>query len=307
MVNSANDMCSNPMLAQSSASPFNQAEAFPRCHAAVLPTAVLGANHSPRRLDHALCRLTGNSPTRHHGSCHRSLCCNHCHDSFAAQLCERSRAKCQVKRRFRKVLAVCSSRGKDVANRHRHGERSLFQVHRSFLLTRSEADNLEILRESVSPLADNNYRLNEEQQSWTIDVHLLGRLLLFETAGQRAHETDRSLRSITLKPKTSNVHDKTTLSAGYDLIGSTGISGHQSVPKDRPISAPLLSSTRSNHANTADIEFFDSLAPDMTDFEGALNYSGLPGSNGAEKGSNMLLPANEYGRSIDDWLGMDLA
>lgn len=157
----------------------------------------------------------------------------------------------------------------------------------------------------MAPSVPVDSRSDGEQPFWSIDVRLLGRLLVFETAGQRAHETDCSLRSTTLIPKSSNVHDQTTLSAGFNLVGSTGISGHRSVPKDAPMSAPLPSD-RSRHSNAATNDFFANMAPEMSDLEGLLDDPILGNSSGVAKRANMFLPANEYGRSIGDWFGVDL-
>jgi len=169
----------------------------------------------------------------------------------------------------------------------------------------AQADNLESLRDSIVPVAHSSDATDIEQSSWAIDVNLLERLLLFETAGQRDHETDPSLQSDTLTPKTTKKHGKSHTSTTYDLIGSVGISGHQSVPKDTPISAPPVGE-RSGHCNGPDIDFFASMTPGMSGFEGYLDYQGITGPNGLEGCSSMFLPANEYGRSIDDWLGIDL-
>lgn len=130
-------------------------------------------------------------------------------------------------------------------------------------------------------------------------------MLLFETAGQRAHEADGSLRSSTLAPKVSNIHDKTPLSTGYDLIGSAGISGHRLVPKDRLMSAPELNSARSSHGNDADFDFSGSIAPVVSNFGGAPDWLGLAGGNGVDRG-NLFFPANECGRPLNDWLSNDL-
>lgn len=172
-------------------------------------------------------------------------------------------------------------------------------------LTQVQAENLESLRHSVVPLAQPEDQLVGAQQSWTLNVSLLGRLLLFETAGQRPGETDVSLKSNTLTPKPKNIHLKTDSSVEFNLIGSMGISGHQSVPKDTPISAPLTND-QSNHSDTADLDFFASMAPDFSNMRGAYEYQGLTSDNGAEIDSSMFLPAIEYGRSIGDWLGNDL-
>lgn len=171
-------------------------------------------------------------------------------------------------------------------------------------LTQVQAENLESLRDSVVPLTQPDDQLVGAQQSWTLNVSLLGRLLLFETAGQHPRETDVSLKSNTLTPKPRNIHLKTDSSVEFNLIGSMGISGHQSVPKDTPISAPLTSG-RSNHSDTADLDFFASMAPDLSNVRGAFEYQGLTSDNGVEINSNMFLPAVEYGRSIGDWLGND--
>lgn len=193
-----------------------------------------------------------------------------------------------------------------MAQRCSHGEQYCHQMLIPIPLTARQADNLETLRGSVTPLARTDDSHDSEQQSWTIDVRLLERMLLFETAGQRAHEADGSLSSSTLTPKVSHIHDKTQLSTGYDLIGSTGISGHKSVPKDRPMSAPELNSARSSRSNDADFDFFASIAPVVGNFAGAPDWSGLTGGDGVDRGGNMFFPANVCGRPMDGWLGMNL-
>lgn len=138
-----------------------------------------------------------------------------------------------------------------------------------------------------------------------MDVQLLGRLLLLETAGQRSQDTDSSLRSTTLLPKVNNMYIQTTSSTGFNLIGSTGISGHRSVRKDAPISAPQ-SSDSSRHSGTTDVDFFASIIPDLSGQGGLLGNPVMESGSGADRGANMFLPANEYSRSIGDWFGVDL-
>lgn len=169
----------------------------------------------------------------------------------------------------------------------------------------AQAKNLEDLRDSVVPHHQSGDAADTGTASWTVDVRLLERLLLFESAGQRNDETDGSLHSRDLKPRLQNTHNKSNASASFDLIGSVGISGHQSVPKDTPISAPLMVD-RVNQTHEADLDFFANMTPEISGFEGYLDYQGVSSNNGVEGNSNMFLPANEYGRSIDDWLGVNL-
>lgn len=146
---------------------------------------------------------------------------------------------------------------------------------------------------------------DDEGPLWSIDVQLLGRLLLLETAGQRAQDTDSSLRSTTLLPKVNNIYTQITPSTGFNLIGSTGISGHRSVRKDAPISAPQASD-RLRHGGATDFNFFASMIPDISGREGLLGNSAMESGSGADRGANMFLPANEYSRSIGDWFGVDI-
>lgn len=138
-----------------------------------------------------------------------------------------------------------------------------------------------------------------------MDVQLLGRLLLLETAGQRLQETDTSLRSTTLLPKVNNIYTQINSSTGFNLIGSTGISGHRSVRKDAPLSAPQ-SNDGSRYSGTADVDFFASIIPDISGQEGMLGNQVVECASGADIGANMFLPANEYSKSIGDWFGVDL-
>lgn len=173
-------------------------------------------------------------------------------------------------------------------------------------LITAQADNLEAAWTSVTP-SDRAYDCSDDERPfWSMDVQLLARLLLLETAGQRVGYTDSSLRSTTLLPKTNNIHTQITSSGGFDLIGSTGISGHRSVRKDAPLSAPQ-SSDRSRHSVVTDVDFFASIIPDISGQAGLLGNPVIDSGSGATRGgANMFIPENEYSRSIGDWFGVDL-
>ena len=74
--------------------------------------------------------------------------------------------------------------------------------------------------------------------AWSTDTRLLSRLLVYETAGQRKTSPDTSLRGRTLVLKANLTAGDDAAVSDYDLVGTSGISGHRTVLNDNPINAP---------------------------------------------------------------------
>ncbi|USW59536.1 hypothetical protein Slin15195_G128550 [Septoria linicola] len=168
------------------------------------------------------------------------------------------------------------------------------------------ADNLEAVNRSVTSCAQSNDAGEGGQRSWSVDSCLLARLLLYETAGQRNHEPDCSFRSATLIPKAGNLHDEKTLSAASNLMGSKGIHGHPSVPKDSVLTAPSCTDgTRWN--DIADHNLFANVAPAANGLEELYKGRSLADFDSTGDGVNIHLPATGSNESLDNWFNSNLA
>ncbi|RFN54041.1 zn(ii)2cys6 transcription factor [Fusarium flagelliforme] len=97
-------------------------------------------------------------------------------------------------------------------------------------------DNLQKLQQSIQvvsvPSQDPELSGTAEQK-FTIDTRLLWDLLCYEKAGRPDAHADQSMFSGLLSTDQDNGSG-----TDYDLVGSAGIIGHKTVPKDTPIYAP---------------------------------------------------------------------
>ncbi|KAM0546946.1 hypothetical protein ACHAPJ_010606 [Fusarium lateritium] len=116
------------------------------------------------------------------------------------------------------------------------------------------------------------------QQKFTIDTRLLWDLLCYEQAGRSDAHIDQSMFSGLSSTNQDTGSNGTESGAGYDLVGSAGIIGHKTVPKDTPIYAPGEETLQQN----------------------------IRDGFGSVVGQQNIFPeAQDFGRAIDEWLSLD--
>ncbi|PLB38272.1 Zn(II)2Cys6 transcription factor [Aspergillus candidus] len=142
------------------------------------------------------------------------------------------------------------------------------------------------LRESISR--------NPENRTWSIDAPLLWELLVYDHASQSPSSTGTLFGRTLLNPSTRPAASRMmTPDAEFPLVGSAGISGHQTVARDLDAYPPDLVTT-----------------PPATGFAAALGdpstlsgeFHGLVGDplDGIVN-ENLFLAPESYGRAIEDW------
>lgn len=168
---------------------------------------------------------------------------------------------------------------------------------RSVPLISAMAENLEELRSSVV-LGPQGLT---KDSKWSIDSRLLNSILVFETAGRRSSAPDQSLHGETLYLETMpNFADDGNITMEYDLIGSSGISGHRTNVKEVPLNAP---SDMSDRPAAEDQPGKDRLLLPNVGESPATFSSGAV--SGIRDDLFQILQGNEYGTAIDDWFNMD--
>ncbi|KAF4995952.1 hypothetical protein FGRMN_4807 [Fusarium graminum] len=142
-------------------------------------------------------------------------------------------------------------------------------------------DNLQKLQQSIQmvpvPLEDSAMP-GAAQQKFTIDTRLLWDILCYEQAGRPNAYGDQSMFSGLLCTTQDIGSHETESGASYDLVGSAGITGHKTVPKDTPIYAPGEETLQQN-----------------------ISY----GSGSIVGQPNIFPQAHDFGRAIDEWLSLD--
>lgn len=127
-------------------------------------------------------------------------------------------------------------------------------------------------------------------------------MLIYERAGQKDAIADQSMfdGSLTPTPTTIRGNDQDETTAEFDLVGSAGISGHRTVPKECPVYPP---------DDTATLPEQPSEAPDIG-FEEALPSTDLYRYlDGVEVDSNyegLSFQAHDFSRVIEDWMNIGL-
>ncbi|KAF5674678.1 quinic acid utilization activator [Fusarium heterosporum] len=142
-------------------------------------------------------------------------------------------------------------------------------------------DNLQKLQQSIRMLSvphEDPEMSGTPQQKFTIDTRLLWDLLCYEQAGRPgAHGEQSMFSSLSCTAQGTGSHE-TEPGASYDLVGSAGITGHKTVPKDTPIYAPGEETLQQNIRH------------------GFGSILGQP---------NIFPQADDFGRAIDEWLRLD--
>ncbi|KAF5005367.1 hypothetical protein FDECE_8179 [Fusarium decemcellulare] len=167
----------------------------------------------------------------------------------------------------------------------------------------SMAQNLRKLQDSIimvpSPPSEGN-PAQEPQLSWSIDAQLLWDILISEKAVRLDAESDRSMfdDTITLEAE-HREHDV----AEFAMVGSAGISGHKTVPKEVNAYAP------------EDDERYHRITSSTTPAEAALSgfnvtderfFEEFGGMNQMMDEGNSFLQAEDFGKAINDWFSFDL-
>lgn len=158
-------------------------------------------------------------------------------------------------------------------------------------------ENLKLLQQSVVsvPSPGSTDADGSEGRMWSIDDRLLWNLLIYERAGQPGAQVDQSIFGPSLK--SANPRDSSETSLEFDLVGSTGISGHRSNPKEVPVYAPGERDTTEPSPNQH--------RPNA-DLYGTLEDRVYEGWNGLTEQEGIYLQVNDFGRAIDDWLTLDI-
>ena len=137
-----------------------------------------------------------------------------------------------------------------------------------------------------------------ERQSLSIDSKLLWDMLIYERAGRNGAAPDQSIfgPSLAQIPSAARAGTHDTVVAEYDLVGSAGISGHKTVPKESPVYAPEDIAIQRNpspmiHGTTAvPIPPYSIEDRYMNGIDGESSYEAL------------FFQANDFGRAIDEWM-----
>jgi len=108
---------------------------------------------------------------------------------------------------------------------------------------------------------------------------------------------DDSLAQI---PAAIQDNNQDTTTAEFDLVGSAGISGHKTVPKDSPAYPPDDAATPLDHASSG-----PGTAPEAT--SGVADAERYVDGIGAESNyEGLYFQADDFSRAIDDWMSINL-
>ncbi|KEZ43927.1 Uncharacterized protein SAPIO_CDS4115 [Scedosporium apiospermum] len=170
------------------------------------------------------------------------------------------------------------------------------------------ADNLDNLRSSVvvapstTPTRAGNENSTGLRQAPSINAQLLWDMLIYERAGQRDAAADQSMfhDSLAQIPAAIQDNNQDTTTAEFDLVGSAGISGHKTVPKDSPAYPPDDAATPLDHASSG-----PGTAPEAT--AGVADAERYVDGIGAESNyEGLYFQADDFSRAIDDWMSINL-
>ena len=123
------------------------------------------------------------------------------------------------------------------------------------------------------------------RQSLSIDSELLWDLLIYESAGRDDESPRHSIFASSLV-QLPTIRRDDAAAEEYDLVGSAGISGHKTVPKESPVYAP---EEVAGHLDGAPVAPWAENGF-MSGVDEESNYEAL------------LLQPNDFGWAIDDWM-----
>ncbi|KAH8686431.1 putative Zn(II)2Cys6 transcription factor [Ilyonectria robusta] len=161
------------------------------------------------------------------------------------------------------------------------------------------AQNLRKLQESIvfvpSPRPESAEN-EDNQESWSIDAQLLWDILIYEKAGCEGAARDCSIFEDAL---TAGPENRRQDVAEFDLVGSAGIFGHKTAPKEVPVYAPDEDTSPTQRSNTRATRALTETAG----FNEDRAYERFVGLNEQDA---LFLQPNDFGRAIDNWFNFDL-
>ncbi|RKK13784.1 hypothetical protein BFJ65_g13005 [Fusarium oxysporum f. sp. cepae] len=161
-------------------------------------------------------------------------------------------------------------------------------------------ENLRKLQQSIQvvPLASEEPGLGRPtQQQFTIDTRLLWDILSYEQAGRPDARADESVYSGLASTNQDTGRGGNESGEGYDLVGSAGIIGHKTVPKDTPLYAP--GEGEMSHPIRGRVP------SDVSGLLGSLQQNIQEGFGSAMEPDNIFPQVHDFGRAIDEWLSLD--
>ncbi|RYC90178.1 hypothetical protein BFJ63_vAg6888 [Fusarium oxysporum f. sp. narcissi] len=161
-------------------------------------------------------------------------------------------------------------------------------------------ENLRKLQQSIQvvPLASEEPGLGRPtQQKFTIDTRLLWDILSYEQAGRPDARADESVYSGLASTNQDTGRGGNESGEGYDLVGSAGIIGHKTVPKDTPLYAP--GEGEMSHPIRGRVP------SDVSGLLGSLQQNIQEGFGSAMEPDNIFPQVHDFGRAIDEWLSLD--
>ncbi|KAL2209882.1 hypothetical protein CC79DRAFT_1330330 [Sarocladium strictum] len=155
----------------------------------------------------------------------------------------------------------------------------------------SMADKLESLKDSIVLTTSGPSMNHGGRTSRSIDSKLLWGLLTYPSTLMHAENSQQHIFGSALTPVPSSDNERAIEGpTEYDLIGSAGISGHKTVPRDIPVYAPQSGATPRDTAVAVPYLFEDR---HMETGEGESNYEAL------------FFQADDFGRAIDEWMSFN--
>ncbi|KAF5572359.1 quinic acid utilization activator [Fusarium pseudoanthophilum] len=161
-------------------------------------------------------------------------------------------------------------------------------------------ENLRKLQQSIQvvPLASGDPVLTRPpQQKFSIDTRLLWDILCHEQAGRPDARDDESMYSDLASTHLDPARGIDDDGDGYDLVGSAGIIGHKTVPKDTPLYAPGEGEV--SHPIRGRVP------SDASGLLGSLQQNIQEGFGSAMEPDNIFPEVHDFGRAIDEWLSLD--
>ncbi|KAM0426095.1 hypothetical protein ACHAPT_008726 [Fusarium lateritium] len=169
---------------------------------------------------------------------------------------------------------------------------------------RAQAQNLRKLQDSITmvpSVAGQGTQASEPQMSWSIDAQLLWDILIYEKAVRTNAAADRSLFG---DPITIEADQREQDISEFAMVGSAGISGHKTVPKEVTAYAP------------EDNEGYHSINPPNTPTGALVSgfnvgedrfFDSFGDMNQMMDQDNSFLQAEDFGKAIDNWFNFDMS
>ncbi|KAE8362442.1 hypothetical protein BDV27DRAFT_18439 [Aspergillus caelatus] len=166
----------------------------------------------------------------------------------------------------------------------------------------SMTQNLRKLEDSITtvpPIDTQSNGPHEPHLSWSIDAQLLWDILIYEKAGRRETNTDKSMFDGIIDVE-DQCHESDV--AEFSMVGTAGISGHKTAWKEISAYAPEDNTPRHqlNRLNTPIGS--TSQGPSATQLGGVDSLTDLNMINQGD----FFLQAEDYGRAIHDWFNFDM-